>query len=206
MNNRVRLFQWSDLIDRLRRVFLGNEVKEVDPKLAKRFTEIYQNNSWGDPESVSGWGSRVDSPSVEEARSALRYVRETYGFRSMNDIPCGDINWMRLFLAEMPDIKYKGFDIVSPLIEKNRAIFPQFEFYDLDVTMAVLPKADLIFSKDLFNHLPYSAIRKALENMKKSRSTYLLASNNFGFENVELTGDSRHIDLCASPFNLAAPI
>ena len=173
-------------------------------KLTQRFTEVYEKNAWGDPESVSGWGSRKDSPSVHASLEALAYVVETYKVRSMVDIPCGDFNWMPGFLANHP-VDYRGFDIVPALVEKNRTDNPGHSFEVLDVTSQVPPAADLIFCKDLFNHLSLPDVAQALANMKASGSRYLLASNNFGHQNAELSGEhggeTRHLDITAPPFN-----
>ena len=111
------------------------------------------------------------------------------------------------FLEAHPDICYCGFDIVLEMIDQNRKTFPTYRFEVLDITSSTPSRADLIFfTKDLFNHLKFSDVRKALINMKRSGSTYLLASNNFGRANDELSEDnygaSRFFDLCAEPFNL----
>jgi hypothetical protein len=164
----------------------------------------------GDSETVSGWGSRKDSASVAAAISALDTAREKTNFTSINDIPCGDFNWIGAYLQSAPEISYRGFDIVPSLIQKNKMLHPAYEFECLDVTSASPPQADLILSKDFFNHLTYEDVKKALANMKKSQSRYLLASNNFDFINEELHANvgnsSRHLDLCAEPFNLPEPI
>jgi hypothetical protein len=181
-----------------------------DVSLHDRFSRVYHENSWWDSETRSGPGSRMDSPCVGAAISALMTVRELINFVSINDIPCGDFNWMHLCLQNMPDIRYRGFDIVPMLVEENQNKYPRYEFSALDITSAVPPHADLIFSKDFFNHLLYEDISKALKNMKQSSCQYLLATNNFGVMNEELSanigGLSRHLDLCAPPFNLSQPL
>lgn len=181
---------------------------EANQALVDRFSRVFQENIWGDSESVSGFGSRRDSNSVVLAISALRTVKEQIGFVSLNDVPCGDFNWIGTFLEDNPEIRYRGFDIVPGLIQQNRMLHPSYEFDLLDITSSLPPIADLIFSKDLFNHLTFIDIRKALSNMKKSGSRYLLATNNFGFKNDELVADpgaSRYLDLCAPPLDLDAP-
>jgi len=174
--------------------------------LGDRFTQVFQENLWLDGETVSGPGSRKDSHSVIAAISALGIVKEKVNFTSINDIPCGDFNWIEGFLKCVPDVRYRGFDVVSLLIERNRVMHPCYEFDTLDITLTPPPYADLIFSKDFFNHLLYIDIRRAIINMKRSTSTYLLASNNFGFENEELRENigacSRYFDLCSKPFSL----
>ena len=154
--------------------------------------------------------SRKDSESVTLALSALETVKGMVKFVSINDIPCGDFNWIHNFLIYAPDISYRGFDIVPTLIEQNRMLYPQYKFHVLDITSSPPPYSDLIFAKDLFNHLLYVDIRKALSKMKESGSKYLLASNNFSYTNEELAVNSgacsRYLDLCSEPFNLRPPL
>ncbi len=144
------------------------------------------------------------------AISALKVVKKIINFKSVHDIPCGDFNWMSAFLDYAPDVNYRGFDIVPTLIEKNQRLYPKYAFSALDITSKSPPPADLIFSKDFFNHLTYVDIKNALLNMKKSNSGYILSTNNFGFTNAELhetnPGASRYLDLCVEPFNLPPPI
>jgi hypothetical protein len=194
----------------LGRVLPRPEPSRANKILVDRFTQVFQENLWGDSETVSGWGSRKDSTSVAAAISALEIAKEKTNFMSLNDIPCGDFNWIGAFLQDIPHIFYRGFDIVPSLIQKNKMLHPGYQFECLDITSASPPQADLILSKDFFNHLTYDDIKKALTNMKKSEAKFLLASNNFDFVNEELHANagnsSRHLDLCAEPFNLPDPI
>jgi hypothetical protein len=194
----------------LSRVLPRKDLSDANKNLVHRFTQVFEENLWEDSETVSGWGSRKDSTSVAAAISALEISQEKINFTSINDIPCGDFNWIDTYLRNVPEIRYRGFDIVPTLIQKNKMLHPGYEFEFLDITSAPPPQADLILSKDFFNHLTYEDVKKALANMKKSHSGYLLASNNFEFVNEELHANagnaSRHLDLCAEPFNLPVPI
>jgi len=194
----------------LGRVLPRKELSNANKILLDRFTKVFEENLWGDTETVSAWGSRKDSGSVAAAISALEIAKDKINFMSINDIPCGDFNWIDVFLRKAPEICYRGFDIVPALIRRNKVLYPDYQFDLLDITSASPLRADLILSKDFFNHLTYMDVKKALANMKKSRSGYLLASNNFDFVNEELptnVGDSsRHLDLCTEPFNLPPPI
>jgi trans-aconitate methyltransferase len=128
---------------------------------------------------------------------------------AIHDIPCGDFNWMPDVLAEFPGVAYVGFDIVRAALERNRRRHPGVTFRALDITAKPPPPADLIFCKDLFNHLSDADVRRALLHMRGSGSTYLLASNNPGHAYAELPDDpagSRHLDLTAPPFGYGPPL
>ncbi len=180
-----------------------------NPWLEARFTRVHDENLWGSQESRSGWGSARGTPSVSIAAEAIaRAVRE-HGVRSLHDIPCGDFNWMPEVLAEFPGLAYRGFDIVKAMLAHNRDLHPQHEFRWLDITNEVPPRADLILCKDLLNHLDDEDVKRAIQNMRRSGSTYLLASNNPGFDYAPLPatpGGSRHLDITAPPFGYPAPL
>lgn len=184
----------------------------VDQHISSRFTRVYATNLWEDAESKSGPGSRNNSPEVIESIQALEYIVDAYQVKSLVDIPCGDLNWIKNFVMSRADIEYYGFDIVAPLIEHNKSVHPDINCAVLDVVTSSPPKVDLVFSKDLIIHLNDNDIIKMLNNIKLSGSKYLLASNNFGLPNSDLLehihGDSacRYVDILAYPFKCSPPI
>lgn len=174
-----------------------------------RFTAIYRANVWSDDESVSGKGSRKDSSSVREALDALNFIAKKYSIKSISDIPCGDFNWIGEFLLQNPEITYHGFDIVRDLIKSNQAKHPDTKFSCLNIIKETPAASDLIFCKDLLNHLTNEEILKSVRNMVNSGSTYILATNNLNSENSELPkirmATSRPVDLTARPFKFPSP-
>ncbi|MES2834118.1 MAG: class I SAM-dependent methyltransferase [Pseudomonadota bacterium] len=194
--------------DRLASLFRGPRRESVD--LGARFTEVYEQRLWLSEESVSGSGSERQSGQVRHSIDLLnRFTRELQ-IRSIADIPCGDFNWMPEYLDQNPGVEYVGYDVVPALIAENRAKFPGRRLEVLDITRRRPARADLVFSKDMFNHLPLDDIWAALENMVASRPRYLLLTTNKGFENIELEPTqphaSRHLDLQAAPFLLPEPL
>ena len=194
--------------DRLGAVFGGK--KQERTALGDRFTEVYEKRLWSSRESASGEGSDRDSGQVLHSVDLLNRFTAELGIRSIADIPCGDFNWMPLYLDRNPQVAYTGYDVVPALVERNRAAFPGRRFKVLDITRKAPEQADLVFSKDMVNHLKLDDVWAALENMVASRPKYLLISNNPGFENVELDPShphaSRHLDLGGAPFNLPEPL
>ncbi len=177
--------------------------------LRARFTAVHDENLWGSGELRSGWGSERGTASVIVAETAIEMAVVSHGVRSIHDIPCGDFNWMPELLARLEPVAYRGFDIVKPVLARNKDRAPRFEFRVLDITTTVPPAADLIFCKDLLNHLSDEDVKRAIENIRRSGSTFLLASNNVGFENAPLAdapGASRHLDITAPPFRYRAPL
>ncbi|HEY2122121.1 MAG TPA: methyltransferase domain-containing protein [Chthoniobacterales bacterium] len=197
---------------------LDRRIEEIVPQefrrrpdyLERRFTEVYEKALWGDDETRSGWGSKRNSGHVQTALEILRMVIPKYNILSIADIPCGDFNWQLLFLNDHAQVSYIGYDIVGSMIVDNKRKNPSRKFTQLDITKEVPAKADLILCKDMLNHLTYADIRRAIGNMKRSGSTYLLASNDFTWpENVDVVDEGsndRPVDVLRAPLSYPSPL
>lgn len=196
---------------RARKLLRQAKPADAAESLRARFTGVYRSAAWGSSESLSGPGSERNSGSVRQALIALSQIVEKYEVRSVADIPCGDFNWMPEFLEKHPSVAYAGYDIVGGLVSQNRKSHPSVKFYVLDITEQVPPRADLIFSKDLVNHLLDRDVWKALANMIRSGATYLMiTSNSVSTPNEDLPrnvgGMSRLLNLRTEPFSFPTPI
>jgi hypothetical protein len=169
------------------------------------FDEIYRSNNWGDVESVSGPGSRLDR--TDKIRAALPELIKKYDCRSLLDIPCGDFNWMKTLDL---NIEYVGGDIVVDLIELNQQRYAgrHKRFLRMDLLRDPLPEVDLIFCRDCLVHFSNSDVMTALQNMKASGSKYLLTTTfPERRKNQSIaTGEWRPVNLCTQPFSLPAPM
>lgn len=171
-----------------------------------KFDSIYQNNTWGNVESVSGEGSSLASTAA--IRAGIPGLLKKYKIGSMLDIPCGDFNWMRE--VDLGGRHYIGADLVPDMIDKNRLFYssPTREFQVIDLLKSDLPKADLIMCRDCLVHFSYSDINKAIRNMQKSRAKYLLTTTfvNQKHNDDIITGHWRPINLQVKPFGFPSPV
>lgn len=196
---------------RVRKILGIGKRPKAHRNLRSRFTYVYCSNEWKSSESASGPGSNLDSGSVRQARIALSQVLHDHDIRSIADVPCGDFNWMPHFLAEHPHVDYAGYDIVTPLIAANRKTYTGRRFHVLDITRKMPERADLLFSKDLVNHLMERDVWRALANMVRSGATYLMITSNADpVPNAELPknlgGVSRTLNLQIAPYDFPPPI
>lgn len=171
------------------------------------FTQIYENNFWGSPESVSGPGSEIGQ--TETLIGELNILLDKMGIKSILDLPCGDLNWMRK--VNLSGINYVGADIVVEIISNNTSRFgchANMKFEVLDLITDPLPECDLVIVRDCLVHLSYDDISKAIANIKSSCSKYLLATNFVDHrQNHDIkTGDWRPLNLLEPPFRLTSPI
>ena len=161
---------------------------------------------WRGLESTSGPGS--DLVHTEAIRRALPALFKELGVRSLLDVACGDLNWMRRMQLEL--VRYVGVDFNPWHIVKHtlKHAAARQEFYCLDATRDPLPAVDLILCRDLLMHFPYADVFAALRNFKNSGSTYLLTTTYAVPEvNSEVPmGGFFQINLQAPPFELPPPM
>lgn len=170
------------------------------------FDRIYKSNFWESSESKSGRGSTMEATLA--IRKALPSLFTKYSISSILDVPCGDFNWMRT--VDKSDLTYVGGDIVPEIISRNNGLYSidKVHFECIDITRDLLPKVDLIFCRDCFQHLSNENVIKAINNFKNSGSLYLLTTSYpKTWRNYDiLNGDYRAINLSKKPFNFPKPI
>lgn len=167
-----------------------------------QFASIYKTNYWNSNESRSGGGSEVRA--TVEIRQWLLEMIAKYKITSMVDCACGDFNWMRRVIFPL-GFRYIGIDIVDEMIHQNVINYenPERLFLCRDMTTDILPRADLLFCKDVFLHLSFEHIQNIIDNFKRSGSKYLIVSNGIGTRVNEdkVTGGSwRVVNLQEPPF------
>lgn len=177
-----------------------------DRPLDEVFTTIHDTNLWGADESVSGLGSE-DSATLL-LRQELPLLLADVSAQSLLDIPCGDFGW--LSKAELPVQRYIGADLVDTLIQAHRQRFagdPSKEFLRLDLCSDDLPPVDVVFCRDCLVHLSLENVRRAIANLQRSGSTWLLTTTFLECEeNLDIqNGDWRMLNFRLAPFLWPAP-
>jgi len=178
--------------------------------LRKKFARVFENNGFHGDQSLSGRGSDLDQTITIQAQ--IPNLLSKFQVKQILDIPCGDQNWIKRVNFE--GIEYIGADIVPAIIEKNNLHFAceNKKFIVLDLSHSVPPKTDLILCRDLLVHLNTKSIKRCILNIKKSGSTYLLATtftDNRTYKNLPLINRGigwRPINLELAPFFFPKPI
>lgn len=176
--------------------------------LKQRFSQIYHHNIFGGGKSRSGEGSDLVQTAIirRELPSLLYQIKA----RSFLDAPCGDWHWMQK--TSLGVESYIGVDIVDALIENNRQSFGNAatRFECLNLTDDLLPKVDVIFSRDCLVHLSLADAMRILANFKRSGSKYLITTTfTARSKNTDLAGkDSfwRALNMQAAPFFFPPPL
>lgn len=171
------------------------------------FTKIFQQNDWGNNESRSGPGSTITY--TENLRNRLPELVTKYNVESILDIPCGDFNWMNK--VNLPsNVNYTGGDIVADLIDHNKQNYsaPNIQFQVMDLLTSKLPTVDLVICRDCLFHFPIEDNIVALNNIKASKSRYLLLTG-FPMVTENMTtelGKYFPYNYALPPFNFTDPL
>lgn len=170
------------------------------------FNTIFKENSWGCPETASGYGSTKDS--TQTISAALPSIIKEYQIATFLDAACGDFNWMQH--VDLGIDHYTGIDLVPEMIQLNTERYgnTQRTFLARNIATDVLPQADLIFCRDCLVHHTLEDIKVILKNFILSGSTYILMTTfpEHGTNPDITTGDWRPLNFQAPPFNFPAPL
>lgn len=201
------------IVARLGRRVFGNSLyawirlRSLQLRSTRRaFRQIYELNLWGATETVSGEGSTLTSSAA--LRQLLPSLFVELEISSILDAGCGDCNWING--VDLSRVSYIGVDVVEPLIKRNIVFFSaqNCSFLMADITKDLLPRSDLVLCRDCLIHLSNRQVAKALENLKGTGASYLLATT---YPRVDTNPDTwpgsfRPLNLQAAPFNLPAPL
>ncbi len=142
----------------------------VKNDIKQTFEEIYKNKLWGNSGNglfYSGYGSH-DSQVTDTYKNSIIKLLSSYR-KKLNavDVGCGDFNIGKMIrpLCE----SYTAIDIVKPLIEFNKTKYKSLnvEFLCLDITKDEIPSGDIIFIRQVFQHLSNSSIQNSLSQITK---------------------------------------
>ena len=167
------------------------------------FSEIYRDNYWGSPESVSGVGSQISY--TENLRFKLNELIKNYDIETVCDAPCGDFNWIGEIVTEN-NLKYIGYDIVGKLVTQNNEKFgnKNIKFEVADICVDVLAPCDLLIVRDVLFHLSNADLVQFKSILLKTDFKYLLVSHHSHTvsENIDInTGDFRELDIGMAPLH-----
>lgn len=184
--------------------------KAVD--VEELFTDKWKQGSFCDPksgqppESASGAGSSHSATAA--IRAALPGLIKELDIKTFFDLCCGDCNWITH--VNLGVDLYIGGDIVAELVEQNELLFGRKgrQFIHLDLVTSDLPKADLVLCRDCLVHLSHLDVGRAIENLKRSNSTYLLTTTFSKRENNPqiATGDWAPYNMKKPPFSFPPPL
>jgi 2-polyprenyl-3-methyl-5-hydroxy-6-metoxy-1,4-benzoquinol methylase len=181
------------------------------------FTRIYSEHVWGQDQSnpnayFSGGGSH-DAALIDPYIAAVKKFIASLEIKpDVMDLGCGDFNIGSKLRACCN--KYIACDIVDTLIEHNKVKFKEaaVDFRVFDLTNEKCDPVDIVFVRQVFQHLSNDGIKKGLKNIIPFCkylviTEHLPGKNNFKRNIDKPTGPGTRaelysgIDIGSSPFN-----
>lgn len=155
---RQRIRDWRGA--RWRRRFESGTPREI-------FSSIYEHGLWGAPQDgmhryCSGSGSRDPSVVGPYVQAVSTFLDGFYTPPSVVDLGCGDFVVGARLRARCG--AYVACDVVESVIEENRRRYADLgvEFRALDMIDEPLPAGDVVFVRQVFQHLANAQIRAVL--------------------------------------------
>ena len=182
------------------------------------FTRIYESGAWGKSNDLaspfySGSGSRRDGEVAAYVQSVGSFLRSFEVKPDVVDLGCGDFTVGRQVRSFCN--RYIACDVVPSLIAFNQAQFKDLgvEFKVLDLVENELPPGDIVFVRQVLQHLSNDQISKFIARVPLIYkflvvTEHLPSQANFAHNLDKLTGPGTRmghgsgIVLTSPPFNL----
>jgi hypothetical protein len=194
-----------------------DSVEPVGDSLDDIFAHVYRERLWGAPKP---WiRTRFFSgPGSHEAAIVKPYIAAVEGFVSARkgmdavDLGCGDFNVGKRIRNRFK--KYTACDIVPELIHHNERLFAQMnvDFRCLNISMDPLPPGDIVFLRQVLQHLSNEQIARVVSKLEDYRFLILtehLPDKSFFTPNLDhksgsglRLGRDSGVVLTSAPFNL----
>jgi len=121
--------------------------------------------------SPCGSGSLL--PSCQEWIQTINNFIDEYDIKSINDIGCGDLNYIKETKIKEKEVDYLGYDFIIRNNNTDLKIFNK----SFNIATDTPRECDLCICKEVLNHLDTnSQIIPALETIKKT-SKFLMINN-----------------------------
>lgn len=151
---------------------------------AEIFSRIYAENVWGKTLNIerqrpffSGSGSHDVQVVSRYVDAVSRWAQSIDAPLSAMDIGCGDFNIGSALLSHFS--RYTAADVVPELIQHNREEWQDagVDFLVLDITSDIIPYADVLLVREVFQHLSNADIIHALQNIQGSCKYLILTES-----------------------------
>jgi hypothetical protein len=170
------------------------------------FDKIYSSDTWGlktDEYASAKPGMETENSRNKRFSTLITDLIKLNHVKSVVEFGCGW--WKYMANVDLTGVQYDGFDIVDTVIQDNRQKFPADNVRFHTVRDGIrMPKADMLISKDVLQHLPTADVQYYL-NLFRTNFRFMLIGNDC-IPDDNLNGDTgrggyRALRLERPPFN-----
>ena len=170
------------------------------------FTNIYENNEWGDNHNAeysgsSGGGSNIDY-NIDSYIPFLKQFIHDKNIKTVVDLGCGNFACGKLIYDDL-DIIYTGYDTYKKIIiyNLNQYSLPKYSFIYLDFcdNKECIINADICILKDVIQHWSLVNIYNLLDYLiEHKKFKYILICNccNQVQDNTDIQTGNIHFLSC----------
>ena len=157
---------------------------------------IYEQGRWGETFS-SGPGSHWPPLVNAYVDCVKNFLKEKSNIKTniIIDIGCGDFNVGQNFMGHCH--QYIGIDVSSKIIKKNQLQYKseRLSFVQIDACTQTIPKGNIVFLRQVLQHLDNQSISSLLSNLSSNTHEWLIVTEHIPSKpyvaNLEHTG-KRH--------------
>lgn len=149
---------------------------DMEENMEKHFTSIYNPKPINSYTYLSTGGETVCGRGSMRKNNVhfldyLQSIVNDFNVKTIVDVGCGDLNYISPFLRKNPQIDYTGIDISKPLIERNKQMFPDFNFEHHNICESFpTQNFDLCIIKEVFIHISPRMVSKTLGRIKQQNN------------------------------------
>lgn len=158
------------------------------------FTNIYENNNWGNNKNDHYSGSSGPGSSVElNIKTYIPFLKKFIHNRKIKtvvDLGCGDFR-CGPYIYNNLNINYIGYDIYQKIIEYNAKEYslPKYHFIHLDffTNKELIKGGDVCILKDVLQHWSLENINIFLDYLVENKIFKYILICNCGYQNTDNT-------------------
>ncbi len=172
------------IIRKYHRKIRDNKIAEEFSGLSNSevFEKIYEEKRWGSSKDLkrkysSGDGTRDKEIISKYIDSVKEFLSDKTNVKTGLDLGCGDFTVGISFCDLFED--FKAMDVAKNIIEENKKIYSEqnVNFSTLDLTNGTIPITDVIFVRQVLQHLSNNEIKKFVKNIE-GKYRYLIVTES----------------------------
>ena len=178
-------------LGRIKRLLWSEVYKSKSPE--QIFSSVYNNNFWGSSQQIlfnSGLGTHEIGFVEEYVKNVRQFLGDEIYNLSAVDIGCGDFKVGEKIYKDFKS--YTAIDVVPKLISYNKEKFManNLQFIVADAIAESIPQADVIFIRQVLQHLSNQSIAKVIANLPKTFK-YLIVTEHLPLDSFHANLDIR---------------
>ena len=145
----------------------------------EEFQKVYKDMKWGQSRLYNEYGGSGMGSSPKYVQKLISFIQKYILEKDISiflDIGCGECEWQRIIDWEVLGCEYIGIELISDVVERvkldlcDRKNMTLIQGNCLEMN---LPEADLVLSKEIFQHWPIHVTNNFLEEVFKVSNNHL---------------------------------